>query len=203
MFLVSAGESADRVRQHLTAVDAAAAAGVERLVYLSFLGASPTATFTLARHHWLTEQRVRESGLAFTFLRDSLYADFVPLMVSPDDLALRGPAGDGRASLVARDDIGEVAAAVLLGAGHDNRTYDLTGPEALTLHEAAATVSEAVGREVTYVPETVDEAYASRQVYGAPDWEVEGWVTPPPGAARPAACATVTARRGLASSTGG
>ena len=69
LFLVPAEESADRVTQHRTAVDAAVAAGVERIVYLSFLAAAPDATFTLARDHWATEEHIRAAGVAFTFAR--------------------------------------------------------------------------------------------------------------------------------------
>lgn len=58
LFMVSASESADRLQQHRALIDAAAAAGVERIVYTSFYGAAPDATFTLARDHWTTEQRV-------------------------------------------------------------------------------------------------------------------------------------------------
>jgi NAD(P)H dehydrogenase (quinone) len=178
LFLVSAAETEDRVSEHLSAVDAAVAAGVERIVYLSFVNAAADATFTLARHHWATEERIRASGVAYTFLRDNLYADFVPYFTSPDDLAIRGPADGGRMGAVARDDIGEVAATVLLeGSTHDGRTYDVTGPEAITLAEAAATLSRALGRTVRFVDETVEEAYASRATYGAPAWMVDGWVS--------------------------
>ena len=78
VFLIPAAEAADRVEHHRTAVDAAVAAGVPRLVYLSFLNAAPDATFTLARDHWATEQHIRASGLDFTFLRMNLYMDFIP-----------------------------------------------------------------------------------------------------------------------------
>jgi len=78
---------------------------------------------------------------------------------------------------VARDDIADVAAAVLTSAGHDEKTYDVTGAEALTLDETAAALSTVLGRPVRYHAETLAEARASRSVYGAPDWEVEGWVT--------------------------
>jgi NAD(P)H dehydrogenase (quinone) len=79
---------------------------------------------------------------------------------------------------VARDDVAEVAVAVLLGEGqHDGRAYDVTGPEASTLHEAAEELSRASGRRISYYPETLEEAYASRASYGAPEWEVERWVT--------------------------
>jgi NAD(P)H dehydrogenase (quinone) len=175
-FMVSGSEAAGRVRQHMTAVDAAVAAGVERIVYLSFLGAAPEATFTFARDHWHTEEHIRATGVGFTFLRDSMYLDFLPLMAGTDGV-IRGPAGEGRVAAVARDDIADAAVAVLLGEGHDGRTYDLTGPEAITLHEVAGELSRVTGRAITYHAETLEEAYASRAAYGAPEWEVEGWVT--------------------------
>ena len=64
VFLIPAAEAADRVEHHRTAVDAAVAAGVPRIVYLSFLNAAPDATFTLARDHWATEEHIRAPGLA-------------------------------------------------------------------------------------------------------------------------------------------
>jgi uncharacterized protein YbjT (DUF2867 family) len=147
-------------------------------VYTSFYGAEPECTFTFGRDHWHTEQRIRDSGLRHTFLRDNLYIDFVPLLVGPDGV-IRGPAADGRVAVVARDDIADVAVAVLLGdgGGHDGRTYDMTGPEALTMAEVAEELSRVAGRPITYQNETLEEAYASRAHYDAPDWEVAGWVT--------------------------
>jgi NAD(P)H dehydrogenase (quinone) len=70
-----------------------------------------------------------------------------------------------------------VAVGVLSGSGHEGHAYTLTGGTPLTLAHAAAMLSEVTGREIVYKPETVDEAYASRAHFGAPDWEVEGWVT--------------------------
>jgi NAD(P)H dehydrogenase (quinone) len=177
LFMVSGSEAPDRRRLHANVVDAAVAAGVERVVYTSFFGAAPDCTFTFGRDHWHAEEHIKASGLRYTFLRDNLYIDFLPLMAGPDGV-IRGPAADGRAALVARDDIADVAVAVLLGdGGHDGRGYDMTGPEALTLAEAAEELSRAAGRPIRYQPETLEEAYASRASYGAPDWEVDGWVT--------------------------
>lgn len=177
VLFVSASESADRLERHRTFVDAARDAGVAHLVYISFYGAAPDATFTLARDHWATEQHIRDSGLAFTFLRDNLYADFLPGMVG-DDGVIRGPAGQGRVAAVAQDDIADAVVNVLLGAReHEGATYDLTGPQALTLAEVARTLSEVTGRAISYRDETVEEAYASRKIYGAPEWQVEAWVS--------------------------
>ncbi|MEU2676545.1 SDR family oxidoreductase [Streptomyces sp. NPDC007107] len=178
LFLVSAHESPDRVAEHTIAVDAALAAGVERVVYVSFLGAAPDATFTFARDHWYTEAHIRMTGVRHTFLRDSWYLAGIPAMTGADGV-LRGPGGEGRVSAVSHDDIADSAAAVLLDEGttHDGTTYNLTGPVAFTLAEAAGELSRRTGRAIRYVAETVEEAYASRAGYGAPDWEVAGWVT--------------------------
>ena len=177
LFMVSGSETPDRVDQHRTFVDAAVAAGVEHVVYLSFYGAAHDATFTLARDHRATEDHIRASGLQWTFLRDNLYLDFFPAMVGADGM-IRGPAGDGRVAAVAQDDIADVAAAVLREPiSHASQTYDLTGPEAMTLAAVADQLSAATGRVVGYVPETLDEAYRSRAHYGAPDWQVDAWVS--------------------------
>lgn len=176
LFLVPAHESADRVAQHRSAVDAAVSAGVRRIVYLSFLGAAPDATFTLARDHWATEEHIRDAGVPWTFLRMNLYIDFIPSMVLPEG-AIKGPAGDGRVAAILRDDVAAAAAAVLTSDGHDGRIYDLTGPESFTLAEAADVMSYASGKPIRFVDETDEEAFASRAGYGAPDWEVRGRVS--------------------------
>jgi uncharacterized protein YbjT (DUF2867 family) len=177
VLMVSASETPDRVDQHRAFVDAAVAAGVGHLVYVSFYGAAPDATFTLARDHWATEEHIRARGLGHTFLRDDLYADFAVHLVGEDG-AIRGPAGEGRAAMVAQDDIADVATAVLRDpVAHAGATYDLTGPEELTLAEVAGLLATVTGRPVRYVPETVEEAYASRASYGAPGWQVDAWVS--------------------------
>jgi uncharacterized protein YbjT (DUF2867 family) len=177
VLMVSAGETLDRVDRHRTFVDAAAAAGVTHVVYVSFFGAAPRATFTLARDHWATEEHIRASGLAHTFLRDNLYLDFLPEMVGEDGL-IRGPAGSGRAAAVAIDDVADVAVAVLRAPEqHRGATYDLTGPEALTFTEMATVLTRATGRPVSFHDETLEEAYRSRARYGAPGWQVKAWVS--------------------------
>lgn len=183
LFLVSGRESADRVGEHLSAIDAAVAVGVERIVYLSFVGAAPDTTFTFGRDHWHTEEHIRATGLRFTFLRDNFYQSSLAQFPGEDGV-IRGPAGDGRVAAIGHDDIADVAVAVLSGhavlsgqQGHDGATYNLTGPDALTLYEVAEELSRATGRPIRYQPETIDEAYASRAVYRAPAFEVAGWVT--------------------------
>jgi len=177
LFMVSASEAEDRLQQHCTFVDAAAEAGVQHIVYTSFFGAGPACTFTLGRDHYATEQRIRDSGMAFTFLRDNFYLDFLPMLAGEDGV-IRGPAGDGVMAAVAREDIARCAVAVLRDpAVHAGFTYNLTGPEDISLGQAAEGLTAATGRTVTFHNETVEEAYGSRAHYGAPKWQVDAWVS--------------------------
>jgi NAD(P)H dehydrogenase (quinone) len=181
VFMVSAAESADRLDEHRTFVAAARVAGVEHIVYTSFFGAAPDAVFTLARDHFVTENLIREAGLGHTFLRDNLYTDFLPGLAGADGV-IRGPAGAGRVASVTRADVAESATRVLRDRLHDAQahaaaTYELTGPEALTLAEVAAIVAEERGTPVTYLDETLPEAYASRAGYDAPPWQLDAWVS--------------------------
>ena len=177
VLMVSAAESATRRDEHRTFVDAAVAAGVEHVLYTSYYGAAPDATFTLARDHHATEEHIKTSGMAWTMLRDNLYLDFL-LSMAGEDGVIRGPAGSGRLSAVAREDVAAAAAAVLRDpAAHAGSTYELTGAEAFTLAEAAEVMTECLGRPYSFHDETVEEAFASRTSYGAPDWQVEAWVS--------------------------
>jgi NAD(P)H dehydrogenase (quinone) len=177
LFMVSAAEAEDRLQQHYSFIDAAAAAGVQHVVYTSFYGAAPDSVFTLGRDHYATEARIRASGMDFTFLRDNFYLDFLPLLTGEDGV-IRGPAGNGVVSAVAREDIARCAVAVLRDpALHVGATYNLTGPEEITLARAAEVLTAETGRSITYHPETVEEAYTSRASYGAPPWQVDAWVS--------------------------
>lgn len=177
LFMVSAAEAEDRLQQHCTFLDAAAAAGVQHIVYTSFFGAAADSTFTLGRDHFATEERIKASGMDYTFLRDNFYLDFLPLLAGEDGV-IRGPAGEGVMAAVARADIARSAVTVLRDpALHIGRTYDLTGPEDLSLARAAELLTAGTGRTITFHNETVEEAYASRASYGAPPWQVDAWVS--------------------------
>lgn len=178
LFMVSASESANRRAEHRTVVQAAADAGVRHLVYTSFAGAAADATFTLGRDHHDAEQAIRESGMEWTFLRDNFYLDVLPLFADAEGV-IRGPAGDGRVAAVARADVADVAAAVLRDPmGHAGATYPLTGPEAITLAEAAARITAVTGRRTRFVDESIEEAYASRRAaYDVEEWQLDAWVS--------------------------
>lgn len=177
LFMVSAAEAEDRLQQHCTFVDAAAAAGVQHIVYTSFFGAAADSTFTLGRDHFATEERIKASGMDYTFLRDNFYLDFLPLLAGEDGV-IRGPSGDGAMAAVARSDIARSAVTVLRDPDlHVGRTYDLTGPEDLSLARAAELLTAGTGRTITFHLETLEEAYDSRASSGTPGWQVDAWVS--------------------------
>ena len=177
LFMVSAAESADRRDQHRAFVDAAARAGVRRVVYTSFHGAAPDSVFTLGRDHYHTEEHIKASGMEWTFLRDNFYLEFC-LEIVGEDGVIRGPAGDGQVAAVSRDDIAASAAAVLADPdAHVAMAYALTGPEALSMTAIAETLAAGLGREVRYHEETIEEAYESRRRWPAPDWQYDAWVS--------------------------
>lgn len=175
VFFVSGFEAADRVEQHKSAIDAFVEAGVQRVVYTSFVNCSADSTFTYARDHFHTEQHMETSGLPFVALRDNFYADMVPRLVK--DGEIRGPAGSGRFAPVARIDVADVAVAMLTDPRAPTGRFDVTGPELVTMEQAADVLTHVTGRTVTFVDETLQEAYASRARFDVPQFEIEGWVT--------------------------
>lgn len=177
LFMVSAHESPYRQKDHRTFVDAAVEAGVRHIVYTSFMGAAPDAEFTLARDHWDTEEHIKSSGLAYTFLRDCLYQDVLPSFVGRDGV-IRGPAGSGRLAAVARADVARAAARILEAPReHEGRVYTLTGPQALSFEEIAGILTRVTGSTVSYYNETSEEAVASRRLSGVAHWQIEAWVS--------------------------
>jgi len=173
LFFVSGHEGRDRIALHRNVIEGARRAGVERIVYTSFMGAAPGATFPYARDHGATEQAVRAAGISLTSMRNALYADVAPHFVGQDGV-IRAPAGHGRVAWVARADVARLAAVLLSEPGHEGQTYDVSGPHAIDLHETARILTKATRRAITYHAETLVEARESRA--GHPDWLVDGWI---------------------------
>jgi NAD(P)H dehydrogenase (quinone) len=177
LFMVSAAESRTRREEHRSFIAAAAEAGVGHIVYTSFVGAAPDAVFTLGRDHGDAEVAIRASGMRYTLLRDNFYSDLLPFFAD-DAGVIRGPAGNGRVAAVARADVVDVAVAVLRRPEvHRDVVHQLTGPEALTMAEIAERGGAFLDRSLRYHDETVDEAYESRAVFGAEQWQLDAWVS--------------------------
>ena len=177
LFMVSGSENPNRVQQHKDFIDVAKMAKVSHIIYLSFYNASKNSVFTLARDHFETEEYIKENGFKYTFLRDNFYADFF-VNLCREYGEIKGPAGNGKVSAVVRLDVSEVAAKILENPEKwENQTLNMTGPEDLTLEEITKLASKYLGKEIKYIAETVDEAYESRKIWKAEQWEYDSWVS--------------------------
>ena len=177
LFMVSGSENPNRVQQHKDFIDAAKIAEVSHIIYLSFYNASKNSIFTLGRDHYATEEYIKENGFKYTFLRDNFYVDFF-VDLCREYGEIKGPAGNGKVSAVVRSDVSEVVAKILENPGKcENQTLNMTGPEELSMGEIVKTVSKYFGKEIKYIEETVEEAYESRKIWKAEQWEYDSWVS--------------------------
>jgi NAD(P)H dehydrogenase (quinone) len=154
MLLISTDAIGRRAAQHRAAIDAAAAAGVGHVVYTSQVNpVADNPIGPIAEENRQSEEMLHDRGLAWTVLR---FGSFAELQIQPATLAVAGGhlvtnAGDGRVVPVSRRDCADAAAIVLTTDGHDGKTYDITGPEALSQRELAALFAEVSGRPVKVV----------------------------------------------------
>ena len=155
MLLISIGTGAGpRPAAHGHAIDAAKAAGVKQIAYTSWLGISKGDNQGIAVDHVATEELLRNSGVAYTFLRNSLYMEIlVPQaakMVADGKATI--PQSEVHVGYVTRSDCAAAAAAVLATPGHDNKIYDITGPALIGVREIAAAATAATGKPIALVP---------------------------------------------------
>jgi NAD(P)H dehydrogenase (quinone) len=172
MLLISASDIEIRAEQHRAAIRAASAAGVRHVVYTSGLNPEPPNPAVIGPSHFATERALVASGLSWTVLRDSLYSEYqVPEAAQAAASGrLTHNRGNGEIAYVSRDDCAAVAAVVVAGPGHENRVYDVTGPESFTPLDLARLYGELAGRAVD-VEELDDEAFVDRLRAGAQDDE--------------------------------
>jgi NAD(P)H dehydrogenase (quinone) len=162
VLLISGTEFGERVAQHRNVVEAAATAGVTKLVYTS----APKATETelvLAPEHAATEQAIAASGVPAVILRNNWYTEnyAADVAAAATTGVIASAAGAGRVASAPRRDFAEAAAAVLLEDGHVGSVYELGGDEPWTFEELAAAASVVLDRDVTFIAQAPDERVAS------------------------------------------
>lgn len=172
VFMVSMHEPYERrVPLHRSFVDAAAAAGVAHVVYLSFFSAATDAVFKHARGHGATEEMLREAGIPFTAVRNGMYGDLLWSWFDATGV-ITGPGGEGRVAFSYRPELAEAVAVALTEPGHEG-VLNIGTPESVTLAELARIASEVTGDAYRYEPLAPEEWQAKRLALGRKDWEVE------------------------------
>ncbi len=155
MLLISIGlGQGSRPDAHKRAVDSAKAAGVKQIAYTSWIDVGKGKPTGVTVDHLATEEILRKSGVAWTFLRNSVYMDgAIPeavVMIREGKATV--PADEYKVDYVTREDCAAAAAAVLTTPGHDKKPYDITGPELIGVREIAAAASAVTGKAIKVVP---------------------------------------------------
>jgi NAD(P)H dehydrogenase (quinone) len=160
LLLISTDDLDRRAAQHRAVIEAAREAGVRHVAYTSYLNPVEENPAVITPSHRDTEWALRESGLAWTALRHAFYAEYqVPAGAQAIATGqLIHNSGDGKTAYVSREDCAAAAAAVLTTEGHEDKAYDITGPESFSQGDVAALLSEVSGRPVEAVAVS-DEAF--------------------------------------------
>jgi NAD(P)H dehydrogenase (quinone) len=179
LLLISSNEIGQRAAQHNNIIEAAKKAGVKRVVYTSLLHAD-TSPLSLADEHRATEVALKAAGIPFTILRNGWYTENYTGSI-PGAIAggtFLGSAGDGRVSSAPRVDYAEAAVAVLIGTGHEGKTYELAGDDSYTLSDLAAEISRQTGKTISYIDLPEAEYAAALTSLGVPEGlakAIAGW----------------------------
>lgn len=175
LLLSTDADVACRTAQHESVIEVAKLRGVRRIVYTSFLDPDAASPFPFSAAHGATEAALRASGLAWTVLRVSGFAETLIEDVNSafETGIYADPSPRGRVSYVSRADVARAAVAALLDPGHAGKTYDITGPAALSSRDVAAILSCIAGRRIETRTTPVRDYVASLKERGMRDYFAE------------------------------
>jgi NAD(P)H dehydrogenase (quinone) len=177
MLMISTRQVGRRAAQHGAAIDAAKKVGVRHIVYTSFVGIDPKNPALVVKDHLQTEELLKNSGLDYTLLRDSLYAESLVTLAAvrcAEEGKWMSASAEGKIALVAHDDCAQCGAAVLSSDGHENTVYHITGPELLSFRDIAEMTAKISGRSVEYVDVSEEDRYKYFDSIGVPRDYIEG-----------------------------
>lgn len=174
--LTNSSEQAENLQ--LNFVEAAHRAGVKHIVKLSQLAASESSPVRFLRYHAKVENRIKELGFTYTFLRPNLYMQ--GLLAFKEYIRDQGQffasVGNARVSVVDIRDIAAVAAACLTEPGHEDKIYDITGPESITHYEMAEIFSQELAKPTQFADVTPEQMQGGLRAAGFPEWQVGGLI---------------------------
>lgn len=154
------------------AIEAAKRAGVRRIVRLSAFVPEPASVTILGWQHQQIEEMVKATGVPYTILRPTFFMQNIlgGAQTIASDGVMYVPFGDGRAGIIDVRDIVDVAVETLRSDAHEGRTYTLTGPASISMHDVAEALTRALGKEITYVDVPVQRGVESLIAMGMPEF---------------------------------
>lgn len=177
LFLLSV-TSPDSPKLQGNMIRAAKAAGVKYIVKISVRGAAENANINIGRWHGEIEEQIKESGLVYTFIRPHSFMQNLLFDAQgiQEQKAIYSPQGDGKIPFIDARDIAAVAARALTEDKHNNKTYVVTGPEAISYSDIASELSKALGKEIVYKRQTPADAREGMLAAGMPVWLVDDMI---------------------------
>ena len=163
-----------RFEQHKNVVDAAKTKGVKHIIYtsLAIQDIQTSGVKDLMISHFQTEEYIKQSGLRYTIVRNTMYADALIQILGEESLlhGIHLPGGEGKVPYALRREMGEATANLLLQEGHENKTYDFTGSHSYGYKEIAEGLSTITGNKVEYTAISADDFKHLLQKIGLPDF---------------------------------
>lgn len=171
MLLISGHDVGSRVAQHSNAIDGAIKSGVRHIVYTSYFGSTADNSALVCIDHYGTEEKLKSCGVSWTALRNGMYADSIVDAAFPAAISTGrwiACAGDGKVNMTDRQDCVASAVAVMATQGHENRVYNIVGPDLLSFRDMCGIASEISGKTIEYVQISDDEFYTHLDSLGIP-----------------------------------
>ena len=166
----------NRLEQHKNVVDAAKSQGVKHIVYTSFAikDIYSSGVKDLMISHFETEDYIKASGLTYTLLRNTMYADALIQILGPNAVNqnINLPGGEGKVPYALRREMGEATANLLLQEGHENKTYNITGSQSFSYDEVAAALSKLSGKVINYTSISEEDFKSTLKQAGFPDFAI-------------------------------
>lgn len=166
----------NRFEQHQNVVDAAKAQGVKHLIYtsLAIKDVQNSAVKLLMESHFQIEDYIKASGLSYTILRNTMYADALTQILGNNALHqdINLPGGNGKVPYVLRREMGEATANLLLQNGHENKTYNIVGSQNWGYADVAKALSELSGKSVKYVDISENDFMVELKQIGFTDFAI-------------------------------
>lgn len=171
--LLISGNDQNRLQQHKNVVDAAKKAGVKFIAYtgVALKDVETSAIKSFMDSHFQTEEYIKESGLPFTILRNTLYTDGIPFLAGEKllETGINLPAGQGKVAYALRNEMGEAAANVLLQNKHEHKVYEITGSEMYSYEDVAKELSSLSGKTVNYNDVDTTAFHEQLKQHGVPE----------------------------------
>ncbi|MEO7423767.1 MAG: NmrA family NAD(P)-binding protein, partial [Fibrobacteria bacterium] len=154
---------------------AAKQAGAKHVVRMSAVNAAFNAPTINSRLHALSDAEVAASGIPYTILKPHFFAQNLIMMAAgsiAQDGAMYMAMGEGRVGIIDSRDISDFAAHVLTHPGHEGKTYTLTGPASLNMHQVSEAIGKGIGKPVKYIPIPVEAAQQAMTQMGMDPWMI-------------------------------